>query len=74
METTAPMRPYQRKALRMTRPVSSGSEGSRGGRSMTSSSGASQPRPSAGSMSVPRSIVRICIVVSGSGTAPPENR
>ncbi len=41
---------------------------------MTFASGLSVPRPNAGIISVPKSIVRICMVVSGKGTAPPEKR
>ena len=74
MAAAEPMRPYHRNAFTSTRRLSRRSFGSRGGWSMTVPSGGSVPKPSAGSMSVPRSMVRICMVVSGSGTAPPESR
>ncbi|OHV20480.1 hypothetical protein BBK14_27835 [Parafrankia soli] len=44
-----------------------------GGRSISPGSAGSRPSASAGSVSVPRSITRICRTVSGSGTAPPDS-
>jgi hypothetical protein len=41
---------------------------------MTPCSGSSVPKPSAGIMSVPRAMERICITVKGSGMAPRENK
>ena len=46
----------------------------RGGRSMIPGSAGSRPSASAGSVSVPRSIARICSAVSGSGIAPARER
>ena len=46
----------------------------RGGRSMRPGSAGSRPSASAGRVSVPRSMARICSTVSGSGIAPPDER
>ena len=45
----------------------------RGGAFMMSGAGFSAPRPSAGSMSVPRSTARIWMIVSGSGIRKTTN-
>ncbi len=45
----------------------------RGGRSVSPGSAGSRLSARAGSVSVARSMARICITVSGSGTAPPAS-
>ena len=71
--SAASIRPSHTQARTSIARLITPSEAGRGGRAMRPGSAASRPSASAGRISVPRSIARICITVSGSGTAPPES-
>ena len=69
-----PKKPYQRKPIRITFLLSNRSFTERGGFVITLLSAVSAPKPNAGTISVPISIVKICIIVRGTGIKPPEIR